>query len=241
MKFHDRDLSSFNRVRQNMEELEGSCSHLGIDLFSTAAITPGDRKDFHESIRGISEPLDYAVVIGIRLSDPILETVVDAPTWTYYYHYRQVNYALDNASLFISSRCHKMGYRALPVPASQIMDWTRLRGHLSHRYMAEKAGLGWRGRNNLLINPDFGACVRYATILTDMPLPAPEEPGSVFNGCGDCRDCMDICPAGAIGEDAKDFSVDRCAAQLRRFSRSEKLNTMICGLCVKVCKGKLNK
>jgi len=35
----------------------------------------------------------------------------------------------------------------------------------------------------------------------------------------------------------EDFELDRCAAQLRRFSKSEKLNTMICGLCVRVCGG----
>ncbi len=240
MKFHDRDLSSFNKTRRNTEGLRDSCSHLGIDLFSTAPVTPEDRRNFHESIREISESMDYAVVIGIRLSDPVLETIQDAPTWTYYYHYRQVNYALDNAALFISSRCHSMGYRALPVPASQIMDWTRLSAHLSHRHMAEKAGLGWRGRNNLLVNPDYGACVRYATVLTDMPLSYPEETGG-FEGCADCRACVEACPAGAIKDDLRDFSVDRCAAQLRRFSKSEKLNTMICGICVKVCKGKLNE
>ncbi|MBD3178264.1 MAG: hypothetical protein GF417_00950 [Candidatus Latescibacteria bacterium] len=239
MKHQERDLNRFSRDRRNLQELRDSCGHLGIDLFSTTVITESDRESFHLSIRDISRALEYAVVIGIRLSDPVLDTIADAPTWTYYYHYRQVNYALDNAALFITSRCHGMGYRALPIPASQIMDWTRLRGHLSHRSIAEKAGLGWRGKNNLLINPDFGACVRYATVLTDMPLPSP-QPAQVEMECGDCRACQDICPAGAIGDDLSDFSVDRCAAQLRRFSRSEKLNTMICGLCVKVCKGKLN-
>ena len=240
MSLHKRDLNRLEEARRNTEELRSSCSHLGIDLFSIAPVTPEDRKDFHQSIRDISESMDYAVVIGIRLSDPVLETIENAPTWTYYYHYRQVNYALDNASLFISSRCHKMGYRALPVPASQIMDWTRLSAHLSHRHMAEKAGLGWRGRNNLLVNPDYGACVRYATVLTDMPLSFSEKAGE-FAGCGDCRACVDVCPAGAIKYDLEEFSVDRCAAQLRRFSKSEKLNTMICGICVKVCKGKLNE
>jgi epoxyqueuosine reductase QueG len=125
----------------------------------------------------------------------------------------------------------------LPVPASQILDWDRLLGHLSHRAMAERAGLGWRGRNNLLVNPRFGSMVRYATVLTDMPIPdrgGGEEP----LGCGACSACIGACPVGAIHDTPERFELDRCAAQLRRFSREEKLNTMICGLCVRVCPGK---
>ena len=47
-----------------------------------------------------------------------------------------------------------------------------------------------------------------------------------------------MCPVGAIGDDPGDFNLDRCAAQLRRFAKSEKINTMICGLCIKVCGGR---
>ena len=99
-----------------------------------------------------------------------------------------------------------------------------------------RAGLGWRGRNNLLVNPLYGSQVRYVSVLTDMPLPDGTGAGPP-EGCKDCYACLDACPVGAIHEDVADFELDRCAAQLRRFSKSEKLNTMICGLCVKVCGG----
>jgi epoxyqueuosine reductase QueG len=130
-----------------------------------------------------------------------------------------------------------MGYRALPVPASQMMDWDRLLGHLSHRELGALAGIGWRGRNNLLVHPEFGSRVRYTSILTDAPLPDRGIDLDAAAGCGDCRACVGACPAGAIKMDPLAFDLDRCAAQVRRFSKSEKLNALICGICVKACGG----
>jgi epoxyqueuosine reductase len=220
----------------NLANLQRMVEQRNVDLISSARVLSEHRERFHPSIREITTSLGHAVVIGIRLSEPVLRTVKVAPTWTYYHHYRMVNFALDQAALVLAGECRRKGFRAFPVPASQILDWDRLRGHLSHRVMGEIAGLGWRGRNNLLVNPRFGSMVRYATVLTDMPLPnrgIAEE----LEGCGSCQACIAACPVDAIHEDATAFEFDRCAAQLRRFSRDEKLNTLICGLCVRVCRG----
>jgi epoxyqueuosine reductase QueG len=218
-------------------ELQQLARRLGVDVISSVNIRPGHREHFHSSIHDVSESLGYGIVIGMRLSQPVLDTVADAPTWTYYHHYRMVNIALDQAALGIAGACRRKGFRAFPVPASQILDWGLLRGHLSHKSMGESAGLGWRGRNNLLVNPRYGSMVRYATVLTDLPLPdrGCEEKDT---GCGKCRRCSSVCPVGAIHDDPAAFDIDRCAAQLRRFSREEKLNTLICGLCVRVCRGR---
>lgn len=222
---------------ENLKKLEVTANRIGIDLVSSAAVGQELKKNFHPSISDLASSLGYAIVLGIRLSQPVLDTLTDAPTWTYYHHYRTVNLSLDQAALRLSGECRRMGYSALPVPASQILDWVRLRGHLSHKEIGAMAGLGWRGRNNLLVNPEHGAQVRYVTVLTDMPLPG--SGGELVDGdCGDCRACLSVCPAGAIHESPGDFDVDRCTAQLRRFSKSEKLNVLICGLCVRACRGK---
>lgn len=186
-------------------------------------------------MRGAVASLSGAVVIGMKLSTPVLETVRRAPTWTYYHHYRMINIALDQAALRIAGECRRMGHRAFPVPASQILDWERLVGHLSHREVGALAGLGWRGRNNLLVHPEYGSQVRYATVLTDLPLP----PGRTAGGdCGACVSCISACPVGAIHEAPESFDLDTCSAQIRRFARDEKLNTLICGLCVRACSGR---
>lgn len=216
--------------------IEAAADRLGLDALSFAHLDDDHRSRFHESIRGIASSLPRAVSLGIRLSGPVLETVSTAPTWTYYHHYRQVNTALDQAALSIAGLIQRGGHRALPVPASQILDWERLRAHLSHREIAWLAGLGWRGRNNLLVTPRYGSMIRFATVLTDAPLPRPRAE-RLETACGECTACLGACPVGAIDEDPERFDLDRCTAQLRRFSKSEKLNTMICGLCLRVCPG----
>jgi epoxyqueuosine reductase len=229
-------MSGTSSSEEYFERMRTVAEGTGVDVIASARIEDHLRKTFHQAIAEISAGLGSAVVIGIRLSGPVLETVERAPTWTYYHHYRMVNTALDQAALRISGECRKAGYRSLPVPASQILEWDRLAAHLSHREVGAMAGLGWWGRNNLLVHPEYGSQVRYATILTDMPLPAG---GAVRGSCGSCRACLSACPVGAIKEDPEGFDLDKCAAQLRRFSKEEKLNALICGLCVRACAGRL--
>lgn len=209
-----------------------------MDVVASARIDDDLRKTYHPALVNVADGLESAVVIGMRLSRPVLDTVVRAPTWTYYHHYRMINTALDQAALRLAGECMSMGYRSFPIPASQILEWDRLRAHLSHRQVGALAGIGWRGRNNLLVHPEYGSQVRYATILTDMPLPKAELHGG---SCGDCLACLSVCPVGAIKRDPEKFDIDKCAAQLRRFSKEEKLNTQICGICVRACGGRTDR
>ena len=60
----------------------------------------------------------------------------------------------------------------------------------------EKAGLGWQGKNTLLLNARAGSWFFLGEIYTSLPLPiarAPPQPG-----CGPCRACISVCPTGAI-------------------------------------------
>lgn len=61
--------------------------------------------------------------------------------------------------------------------------------------LAEKAGLGWRGKHTLLLNRDAGSAFFLGEIYTDLPLPvdAPQQ-----EHCGSCTKCIDICPTQAI-------------------------------------------
>lgn len=226
---------SSQRPENNLETLRKGFDAQAVDILASTRIANKDLR-IDDSIRKIAQPLKYAVLIGIRLSSAVLATVKTKPTWTYYYHYRTVNFALDQAALAIAGKCQRMGYTALPIPASQVLDWDRLRGHLSHREIGAMAGVGWKGRNNLLVTGEYGSQVRYTTILTDLPLPDCGE-GAVTDSCGSCKRCIEVCPVGAIKEDPDGFDLDKCAAQLRRFSKSEKINSLICGLCLRVCGG----
>ena len=61
--------------------------------------------------------------------------------------------------------------------------------------LAEKSGLGWRGKHTLLLNRDAGSMFFLGEIFTDLPLPV-DPPAS--NHCGQCSACIDVCPTRAI-------------------------------------------
>jgi epoxyqueuosine reductase len=64
--------------------------------------------------------------------------------------------------------------------------------------LAEQAGLGWIGKNSLLINPKAGSWFFLGEIYTSVPLPVDnlEQP----NRCGNCRACLKVCPTNAFPE-----------------------------------------
>ena len=194
------------------------------------------RGQFHSEITEISKKLNTAISIGVPLSEPILKTLFDRPNMIYKAHYRQVNAVLDDIAFAIASEIERHGRRALPIPASMVLKRFPMIGHLSNREIAFKAGLGWWGRNNLLVNKDYGSQIRLVTVLTDMEL-EPNEPST--EDCGECFACLDACPAGAIAEEKKDFNLKACSEQVQKFARENDYGIYICGLCLKPCRGKI--
>lgn len=112
---------------------------------------------------------------------------------------------------------------------------------LFERAHAEDAGFGFRGKNTNLLSEDFGPWLFLAEIITDLDLEAdvPEKHGS----CGNCRKCLEACPAGAIVEPYK-IDARRCIAYLtvehkgvipRALRPSIKDRVFGCDACLGVC------
>jgi len=70
---------------------------------------------------------------------------------------------------------------------------------LAERALAQRAGLGFIGRNHMLIDPELGGQILLGELLTTLPL-EPDTPLSK-NPCADCGRCIAACPTGALGSD----------------------------------------
>jgi len=221
----------------NVEKMRVLSRQWGGSLFGVADLRPFKKEDFLLPPKTI-EQLPFGISVGFHLSDAILEGIEGQPTPHYFHHYQRVNILLDTIGLIVTSSIQELGYQAMPIPASQIVDWKTQKGHLSHKHVARAAGLGWIGRNNLLVNEKFGSRIRLVTILTDLPL-VIDSPSS--ENCGSCRACLKVCPTEAITESQEDFDHFRCYEQLRLFTKTLHFSHNICGVCVKACRGKNQK
>jgi epoxyqueuosine reductase len=218
--------------RQNYQKLMGFALDQGLSLFGVADVV-GIREEFSLA-KELREKFYWGISLGKRLLDAVLEDIKDRPTRLYFHHYRQLNFFLDRAAFLLSSYIQESGFQALPIPASQIIDWERQRAHLSHKKVGYLAGLGFMGRSNLLVNPEIGAKFRLVTVLTDMPLEADKP---LEQDCGTCLKCLEPCPAQAIKEKREEFDHRACFEKLKEFRKSGIVGQHICGVCVKACSG----
>jgi len=93
---------------------------------------------------------------------------------------------------------------------------------LPHKTVALRAGIGFIGKNNLLVSDQYGCALMLGKVLTTAPFVTmrkmPKEPQ-----CGDCSICVDVCPSKAL--QGKTWSVNT--------SRDEIINRKLCSLCLK--------
>lgn len=182
--------------------------------------------------------LTSCVSFTIPLSDAIVNTITDAPTHTYFHHYRTVNAHIDRISLNVGFMLEKEGYLYVPVPASQSVEGTF--GIFSHKYGATLSGLGAVGKSGLFISKSHGPRVRLGTILTncDFKVSNREEKCP----CGDCRLCAVSCPAQAIsgemwvaGEDRSVIVDAKACSDYMKKAYQHIGRGAVCGICMKVC------
>ena len=135
------------------------------------------------------------------------------------------------------------GYRTLALPPDSDRSTgtfvSKLYPLFNHKMAATSAGIGWVGRNGLLINPEHGPRLSLATVLTDAPLAAaaPFEDSR----CGACTLCRDHCPSKAIT--GAEWSRSNPFVELVRLGECrghkaagrQTAGKPNCGLCITVC------
>lgn len=214
------------------KELEKILKEAGADLVGFSSLGENQSPEHPE--------YGYAVTIVRKLSRAVIKTINGAPTMEYFQHYRATNARLDSIALDAVSFIENAGYLALPVAASQSTPDKKdeYRGIFPHKTGAVLSGLGFIGKNGLLIT-EYGSAVRLASVLTDMPLSAQKEIKPCL--CGDCQICKNACPAGAItgelyvngAERSTIFDAKKCSEHMKTYKNIGR--GAVCGICISVC------
>jgi epoxyqueuosine reductase QueG len=164
---------------------------------------------------------------------------------------------LDEISIDLSMRLEEQGFLATPVFICTPLEMPKsydLWGYLSQIDVAARSGLGWIGKNGLLVSPKFGPRVGLGTVVTDAVF---EEDRPLNEKCpDDCSVCVEKCPADALDGTGKVNRINCTMKQaiapltvmmMKEFSLKEHLDMIInlgavdehtwyrCNACVVQC------
>lgn len=143
------------------------------------------------------------IVAACRVWDPIFNVVVSDPKWLGYgmhtdeedfEFYQLYSEVVNKKAWQLANYLTRQGHEAVVA------------GNISLKPAAVKAGLGSRGKNTLVITPEYGPRVRFAAVLTSARL-EPDEPFK-DDLCGECAMCIVACPSGALHP--YEINIKRC-------------------------------
>jgi epoxyqueuosine reductase len=178
------------------DEIKGVALNAGADLVGIVSARAFDTfpsvwigwkyQEYTKKTTDVMPDAKSIVVMGYHVWDDMLEIAIrKGEKWVYPGYF-----PLKTVSLKVIHFLEKKGYKAVSL---------RL---VSYKRLAQLAGFGNFGKNALIINPVFGPWIRLASVLTNAKM-TPDEPFDQ-DLCGDCEDCVNACPVGAL----KPYKVD---------------------------------
>jgi epoxyqueuosine reductase len=226
------------------QELRHKALDLGADFYGIADLSSAKeliREQGGDMMTQYPLSLSIGVAMPFAIVDQLPRHQDRAVALAYSTHsYDILNDRLDQIASRLAGIVQSAGHRAFPVRSSQTVNREKLHGLYSHKLAAHLAGLGWIGKNCLLITPQIGPRVRWASILTDAPLTSGQ---AIEQRCGDCMDCVNACPVEAFtgrnfrSDEPREARYDalKCHKYLQRHERTPGLDVSVCGMCVYAC------
>ncbi|MCW4051143.1 MAG: hypothetical protein NWE89_15580 [Candidatus Bathyarchaeota archaeon] len=156
--------------------------------------------------------------------------LIDKESWNVYARwYTYLNEALDATSKNLAETIDGIPITAtasgIASLVSHVSEYFSM--VVSHRVHAEKAGIGWRGKNSLMINPRYSCMIRLSGIITETPLIITR---SSSEDCGDCTSCEEACTFLQYRQKLEDYR-EQCRIYLDNLG----LDDEVCGKCIKAC------
>lgn len=217
------------------EELEAKLTEWGATLAGFADVGTGLAPEFRHMPRAVAAAVKHPAARG---------TLKCGKLTAYSNQYEEVDQVLAAVQKKTVTLLKSKGWRTLAIPPDSARAdgsfVSRLYPLFPHKTAATCAGLGWIGKSGLLVTPEYGARLSWATVLTDAPLEVSDSPYTESR-CGACTKCVGACPAAAIrdvkwqrGNKAEAFiDVQACADYMGYTARF--FQKYICGLCVLAC------
>lgn len=182
------------------------------------------------------------IAIAVALPKNIVIDLQKAPTKEYYNLYYALNKKLNGIVMAGEDFLKKKGFEAYAQTTERVEVTQNKCSRLPHKTVATRGGLGWIGKNCLLVTPQYGSAIRISSLLTNAPLKC-DEPVNQSN-CGTCNQCVINCPAQALKDNLwtvgmqreKIVDIEKCyKKQVEIMSKSTGIETDLCGKCFAVC------
>ncbi len=211
------------------QEIENRLKNQGAKLIRFVNISHLDERQ--------NRQLPNAIIFALPLTPAYIKEVFDTPNYVQARvednfnfdddEYLQTEHKTGEIADWLATFINKKGYKAISqsdeaLLAEGLFNFETKESILPHKTIALLSGLGWIGKNNLLITPEYGAAQCLGTVLTDAPLETVlYEP--CLPKCGTCAVCADICEKHVLKRKTWDIALPR----------DEIVDVYGCSICIK--------
>ena len=221
------------------EKIEAAAREAGSDLVGFADLSP-----LKGILKGDPTTLEfpYAVSFAVEIPKEAARASLNKPSEEMRSAYKMCNKKLKATGESVVAMLTDAGYKARFIDPAQRVDPEKLLGPISQKAIASLSGMGWIGKNGLLITDEYGARQRMGAVLTDMPVDRPNK--MIENKCGDCTACIDRCAMKVLKntdfkhhQESRDMVIDwaKCGAYEVRLIGDGSKPEKACGRCISVC------